>query len=226
MLLHNYLIQSAERFPEKAAVVHKGKTFTYEDIFSGSLSIANWLIDGGLRKGDRVAILMDNPYEYIKSYFGILMAGGIVVALNVQTSVRTLEYQINNCEVFAILTQAKFMKYLSGLTGSVPSVKAVLPFFYSYGNSILLTHFAVGGTLAVRQEFLYPNEIIEDMMKEEVTGFSGVPSTFAILLNRSAIRHYKFPNLRCITQAGGAMSPKLAHDFKSILPHVAIYIMY
>ena len=313
MLLHNYLIQSAERFPEKAAVVHKGKTFTYEDIFSGSLSIANWLIDGGLRKGDRVAILMDNPSEYIKSYFGILMAGGIVVALNVQTSVRTLEYQLNNCEVFAILTQAKFMKYLSGLTGSVPSVKAVaiigwkaglienppfrclnydevldswsgrslslpkvaasdiaqliytsgttgeasavvlrhsnlasntasvikylkltdddrvmavLPFFYSYGNSVLLTHFAIGGTLIVRQEFLYPNEIIEDMMKEEVTGFSGVPSTFAILLNRSAIRHYKFPNLRYITQAGGAMSPKLAHELKSILPHVAIYIMY
>src|SRR3989304_7995873 len=223
----------------------------------------NYLIDGGLRKGDRVAILMDNPSEYIKSYFGILMAGGIVVALNVQTSVRTLEYQLNNCEVFAILPQAKFMKYLSGLTGSVPSVKAVaiigwkaglienppfrclnydevldswsgrslplpnvadsdfaqliytsgttgeasavvlrhsnlasntasvikylkltdddrvmavLPFFFSYGNSVLLTHFAIGGTLIVRQEFLYPNEIIEDMIKDEVTGFSGVPS--------------------------------------------------
>ena len=313
MLLHNYLIHSAERFPTNAAVVHKGKTFTYEDILSGSLSIANWLIDGGLRKGDRVAILMDNPSEYIKSFFGILMAGGTVVALNIQTSVRTLEYQLNNCEVFAILTQAKFIKYLSGISGSVPSVKAVaiigwkdgliedshfrclnydevidswsgrshplpkvadsdiaqliytsgttgeasavvlrhsnlssntdsiikylkltehdrvmavLPFFYSYGNSILLTHFAVGGTLVVRQEFLYPNEILEDMIKEEVTGFSGVPSTFAILLNRSAIRHYKFPNLRYITQAGGAMSPKLAHDLKSILPHVAIYIMY
>ena len=313
MLLHNYLIHSAERFPKKEAVLHKGKSSTYEEIFSGSLSIANWLINGGLRKGDRVAILMDNPFEYIKSYFGILMAGGVVVALNIQTSVRILEYQLNNCEVVALLTQAKFMKYLSGLTGSVPSVKAVavvgwnadiannkqfryvnyddilqsysgsssalpdvsdsdiaqiiytsgttgqasavvlrhsnlsantdsiikylsltdrdrvmavLPFFYSYGNSIMLTHFAVGGTLVVRQEFLYPNEIIEDMIKQEVTGFSGVPSTYAILLNRSAIRHYEFPNLRYITQAGGAMSPKLTNELRSLLPHVDIYIMY
>ncbi len=313
MLLHNYLIQSAERFPKKNAVIHKGKPTTYEDIFSGSLSIANWLKDNGLRKDDRVAILMDNPSEYIKAYFGILMAGGIVVALNIQTSVRALEYQLNNCEVFAILSQAKFTKYLSGLSGSVPSVKAVavmgwkdglienptyrcfnydevldswsgsnfslpdvtesdiaqliytsgttgqasavvlrhsnlaantdsivkylklsehdrvmavLPFFYSYGNSILLTHIAVGGTLVVRQEFLYPNEILEDMVKEDVTGFSGVPSTFAILLNRSAIRHYQFSGLRYITQAGGAMSPKLAQELKAILPHVDIYIMY
>jgi len=90
MLLHNYLIHSAERFPTKAAVVHKGKTFTYEEIFSGSLSIANWLVDNGLQKGDRVAILMDNPSEYIKAYFGILMAGGVVVALNIQTSVKYL----------------------------------------------------------------------------------------------------------------------------------------
>src|SRR3990172_6362870 len=124
MLLHNYLIHSAERFPKKVAVVHKGKHTTYEEIFLGSLSIANWLIDGGLRKGDRVAILMDNPSEYIKSYFGILMAGGVVVALNIQTSVRTLEYQINHCEIIAILTQAKFIKYLSGISGFVPSVKA------------------------------------------------------------------------------------------------------
>ena len=313
MLLHNYLIHSAERFPTKAAVVHKGKTFTYEEIFSGSLSIANWLVDNGLQKGDRVAILMDNPSEYIKAYFGILMAGGVVVALNIQTSVRILNYQLNNCEIFAILTHVKFIKYLSELSDSLPSVKAVavigwkagliedppfrcfdydeilgsfsgsthtspnvaasdiaqiiytsgttgqasavmlshsnltsntdsiikylkltehdramavLPFFYSYGNSVLLTHIAAGGTLAIRQEFLYPNEIIEEMIKEEVTGFSGVPSTFAILLNRSAIRHYKFPNLRYITQAGGAMSPKLINELKSILPHVDIYIMY
>lgn len=313
MMIHNYLIQSTERFPKKEAVIHRRKTSTYEDIFSGSLAIANWLVDIGLQKGDRVAILMDNPSEYIKSYFGILMAGGVVVALNIQTSVRIVEYQINHCEIFAILTQVKFIKYLREFSGSLPSVKAVavigwkeglienphfrcfnydeilesmagrthtlpnvvasdiaqiiytsgttgqasavvlrhsnlasntdsiikylkltehdrgmavLPFFYSYGNSVLLTHIATGGTLVVRQEFLYPNEIIDDMIKEEVTGFSGVPSTFAILLNRSAIRHYKFPNLRYITQAGGAMSPKLINELKSILPHVDIYIMY
>jgi long-chain acyl-CoA synthetase len=105
-------------------------------------------------------------------------------------------------------------------------VMAVLPFFYSYGNSVLLTHIAVGGTLVVNQNFLYPNVILDEMSEREVTGFSGVPSTFALLLNRSAINKYHFPKLRYITQAGAAMSPKLAGQLQKVFPEVEIFIMY
>lgn len=105
-------------------------------------------------------------------------------------------------------------------------IMVVLPFFYSYGNSILLTHIAVGGTLVVNQSFLYPNVILEQMVAEEVTGFSGVPSSFAILLNRSAIRDYSFPQLRYLTQAGAAMSPTLAKNLSEVFPDVEIFIMY
>ncbi len=103
---------------------------------------------------------------------------------------------------------------------------AVLPFFYSYGNSVMLTHLAVGGTLVVNQSFVYPNVILEQMIDEKVTGLSGVPSTFAILLHRSAASEYSFPNLRYLTQAGAAMSPKLAHELKELFPHSEIFIMY
>jgi acyl-CoA synthetase (AMP-forming)/AMP-acid ligase II len=106
------------------------------------------------------------------------------------------------------------------------SIMAVLPFFYSYGNSVLLTHIAVGGTLVVNQSFLYPNLILDQMKKEEVTGFSGVPSSFAILLNRSAIKQYTFPKLRYLTQAGAAMSPSLARNLAAVFPDVRIFIMY
>jgi len=105
-------------------------------------------------------------------------------------------------------------------------VMAVLPFFYSYGNSVLLTHMAVGGSLVVNQNFLYPNVVLDEMLEHEVTGFSGVPSTFALLLNRSAIHKYHFPQLRYITQAGAAMSPKLAGQLKKVFPEVEIFIMY
>lgn len=102
----------------------------------------------------------------------------------------------------------------------------VLPFSYSYGNSLLLTHVAVGGTLVVNHAFLYPNTVLEQMIAERVTGFAGVPSTFAILLHRSAIRQYKFPDLRYITQAGGPMPAKLGHELKRLLPHVDVFVMY
>ena len=103
---------------------------------------------------------------------------------------------------------------------------AVLPFFYSYGNSVMLTHIAAGGTLVVNQSFVYPNVILEQMVAEKVTGLSGVPSTFAILLHRSAARDYAFPHLRYLTQAGAAMSPKLAGQLSELFPHTEIFIMY
>ncbi len=105
-------------------------------------------------------------------------------------------------------------------------IMAVLPFFYSYGNSVMLTHIAVGGTLIVNQSFLYPNVILEQMKTEEVTGFSGVPSSFAILMNRSAVRDYSFPKLRYLTQAGAAMSPALAQKLMTVFQNAAIFIMY
>ncbi len=106
------------------------------------------------------------------------------------------------------------------------SAMVVLPFFYSYGNSVMLTHVAVGGTLVVNQSFMYPNVIIEQMISERVTGLSGVPSTFAILLHRSTARDHSFPDLRYLTQAGAAMAPKLAGQLKEVFPDTEIYIMY
>ena len=105
-------------------------------------------------------------------------------------------------------------------------VMSILPFYYSYGNSLLLTHINVGGSLVIDNRFAYPNVILELMSLERVTGFSGVPSTFAILMHKSNIHNYRFEHLRYITQAGGPMSPALTQKIMEALPHLRIFIMY
>ncbi len=105
-------------------------------------------------------------------------------------------------------------------------VLVVLPFYYSYGTSLLTTHIVVGGSMVLENSFMYPNVVLDKMVQEKVSGFSGVPSTFAILLNRSNIRKYDFTTLRYITQAGGAMSPTHAKEISAILPDTDVYIMY
>lgn len=105
-------------------------------------------------------------------------------------------------------------------------VMVILPFYYSYGKSLLNTHVMMGGTLVLENSFMYPNVILDKMVEEEVTGFAGVPSTFAILLNRSNIRNYVFRKLRYVTQAGGPMSPKHAMELVDILKDTKIFIMY
>lgn len=313
MLIQEYLHNSAELYPEKAAIIQAGRETTYGEILQKARSVSLWLTKRNLQPGDRVAILIDDPSEYVIAYFSILLAGGVVVALNTQTSSRTLKYIFNDCQISIALTHIKFIKYIRECADGFPDLRllallgykkdsledlpftcadlkeaqnfcsqnsmpdhvfsdsdisqiiytsgttshpkgvmlrhsnlaantrsiieylkfgpderhmVVLPFFYSFGNSVLLTHFSVGATLVVHQSFLYPKVVLDMMVSQKVTGFSGVPSTYAILLNRSPLRDYTFPYLRYLAQAGGAMAPKLAMELKSLLPETEVYIMY
>ena len=105
----------------------------------------------------------------------------------------------------------------------------VLPFFYVMGKSLLNSHFAVGGSLVINNTFIYPATVLNQMVEEKVTGFSGVPSTYAFLLYRSPLTDFrdKLPHLRYCSQAGGHMARGLKTALRQALPdHTKIYIMY
>jgi long-chain acyl-CoA synthetase len=112
-----------------------------------------------------------------------------------------------------------------GLTAA-DRVMAVLPFHYVYGKTLLNTHFMAGGSVVINNRFAFPNTVISDMIAHEVTGFAGVPSTFAILLNRSVFSKTPIPSLRYVTQAGGAMAPALARRLIGCLGKAKLVIMY
>jgi len=105
----------------------------------------------------------------------------------------------------------------------------VLPFFYVMGKSLLNTHFAVGGRVVINNKFAFPATVLKQMVEEQVTGFSGVPSTYAYLLHRSPLANYKdkLGSLRYCSQAGGHMARALKEELRRVLPdHTKIYIMY
>jgi amino acid adenylation domain-containing protein len=116
------------------------------------------------------------------------------------------------------------VQYL-GLT-SADKVMVVLPFYYVYGLSLLHTHIAVGGTLVLDNRFAFPNVVVKAMREHAVTGFAGVPSTFALLLHRSNLASTALPALRYVTQAGGAMPPARIHEWLRVLPRVPFFVMY
>ena len=111
------------------------------------------------------------------------------------------------------------------LTGS-DSVMVILPFYYIYGNSLLLTHIACGGRAVIDNRFMYPEAVLDTMEEEGVTGFSGVPSNFMILLSSSTFAKRKLQSLRYFTQAGGAMAPEIIKRLMSAFPGKEIFIMY
>ncbi len=116
------------------------------------------------------------------------------------------------------------IEYL-GLTAE-DSIVSLLPFYYSYGNSVLHTHLACGARVILHTNFVYPHAVVERLVAERASGFSGVPSTYALLLGRVTLERYDLRSLRYVTQAGGAMPAALVERLRRVLPGVAVFLMY
>lgn len=111
------------------------------------------------------------------------------------------------------------------LTGS-DSIVNVLPFFHSFGNSVLLTHLAAGARVVIENRFAFPAKVVETMQRERPTGFAGVPATYYILLHRSHFADHNWDFMRYICQAGGGMRVETIERLRRILPGTEIVIMY
>jgi long-chain acyl-CoA synthetase len=119
------------------------------------------------------------------------------------------------------------VEYLALTADDVQMV--VLPFFYVMGQSLLNTHVAVGGTVVINNQFAYTASVLKQMAEEKVTGFSGVPSTYAQLLFKSPLAEYRdrLPALRYCSQAGGHMARTIKLALLDALPpQTRLIVMY
>ncbi len=95
--VHQFLIDAARKYPEHTAIIFKGVSITYRELDQATDNIAAALMTNGFKKGDRAVIYMPNTPQFVMSYFGILKAGGIVIATNPLYTERELEHQLADC---------------------------------------------------------------------------------------------------------------------------------
>jgi len=78
----DFLHRAAYMYPEKVAVVHGERRYSYRQLAERSWRLANALRAAGLAKGDRVATLLFNSPAMLEAHFGVPAAGGVLVAVN------------------------------------------------------------------------------------------------------------------------------------------------
>jgi acyl-CoA synthetase (AMP-forming)/AMP-acid ligase II len=105
-------------------------------------------------------------------------------------------------------------------------VMLVLPLFYCFGLSVLHTHLAVGGSVVINNQFMYPEAVLKEIEERECTGLAGVPSTYQILLRKSRFRNSRLPSLRWMQQAGGRLPTPCIQEINDAFPQVRFYVMY
>lgn len=313
MLLQNFLEDSARRTPDKIALVCRGERLTYDEINRKANQAAALLRSQGVRRGDRVAIFLDNSIESIVALFGILKADAVFLVLSPQLKASKLGYILNHCGAKALISDTGKLKGISAVLASVPGLALVicvgeqqkinpqmhrnmlawtemdrlpdsqagiqaanidvdlaaiiytagstgnpkgvmlthlnmvaaatsittylenvpedivinvLPLSFDYGLYQVLMTFMFGGTLVLEKSFVYPYEVVKRMCEEGVTGFPGVPTIFAILLQMRDLKKYELSTLQYITNTAAALPVRHIRLIRETFPQARLYSMY
>lgn len=128
MLVQDFLEQSADRRPDKVALVCGERRLTYGQIEVAANRLAHGLRARGVRRGDRVALYLNNTVEAVVGIFATLKAGGVFVVINRTTKADKLLYVLNNCRATALLTDERALSggFAERLLAEVPSLRSVI----------------------------------------------------------------------------------------------------
>ena len=111
------------KYSDRPALESFGVRMTYGQLGAASIKVATALQVAGVRKGDRIAIMMPNVMAYPVLIFGILLAGGVVVNVNPLYTPRELTHQLNDAGAKLIFVLENFAHTLADCLEDVPELR-------------------------------------------------------------------------------------------------------
>jgi fatty-acyl-CoA synthase len=104
--LPDNLLVSARRFPHRPALVYLGQATTYAALAEQVARLAAWLGERGIRKGDRVAVGLQNCPQLVIAHYAVLSANAVVVPVNPMNRAAELKHLIEDSGAVLAITSA------------------------------------------------------------------------------------------------------------------------
>ena len=131
--LPGLLDEMVDRYPDHDFIIDGSCELTYREFREEVVRFAGGLSRLGIRRGDKVAILMGNQLEWLVADFAIVALGGVMVSINTWTTARELDYMLNHSEAAALVMSDQFastdyVAMVAGLfeTGRLPKLRHVI----------------------------------------------------------------------------------------------------
>ncbi len=120
--LPDLLDEMATRHPGREAVVGTSGRLTYGQWRARARDLARGLHRLGVRRGDKVALLMPNRTEWLVVDFAVTLLGATLVPISTWSRPRELEYVLNHCDASTLVTVDRFLgqDYLATLGEMAP----------------------------------------------------------------------------------------------------------
>lgn len=124
--LNENLKKSAARFPNHTAYTFLNQSTTYAELDKLVDCAASGLSAAGIRKGDRVALMLGNCPEFVIAYHGILRAGAVVVPINPVYTSGEISYILSNSQAKAVIAHSSLEATISPLSEKLENLKMVI----------------------------------------------------------------------------------------------------
>jgi fatty-acyl-CoA synthase len=111
----DFLRRAAYIYPDRIALVHRGRRYSYAQLGERCRRLANALRAAGLETGDRVATLLPNSPAMLEAHFGVPAAGGILVPINTRLGSEEVGYILEHSGARHLLVDTELEHVVAGL---------------------------------------------------------------------------------------------------------------
>jgi acyl-CoA synthetase (AMP-forming)/AMP-acid ligase II len=108
MDIGSYLEQNARKKPEKLAIECEGKTYTYKQFNEEVNKLAHGLLDLGVRKGEKIALMMKNSDQFVLAFFAGAKIGAVIVPVNFRLTATEVHYILEQSESALVFCDGEF----------------------------------------------------------------------------------------------------------------------
>jgi len=138
--LKKMLEDVAKRYGKKTAIVSGDFRMSYTDLEKSSNRIAGGLLELGVKKGDRVAILLNNGPQFACIFFGIVKTGAVAVPLDTKYKTRELNCLLEHCRPGIIFTESPYLETVTPLITGLEYIEYVINLSASGSNGQILSY--------------------------------------------------------------------------------------
>jgi long-chain acyl-CoA synthetase len=117
---------SAARFPVKFALIFCDKKITYKELDQMSDRLAQGLLNLGVKKNDRIAMLLQNCPEFVIGYFAIIKTSAICVPINNMLKEHEIDFILSDSESNIIITSIMHLDKINAIKNKVYGLKQII----------------------------------------------------------------------------------------------------
>jgi acyl-CoA ligase (AMP-forming) (exosortase A-associated) len=125
-LIHHMLRSSAQRFPDREALVDKDARLTFAETEIKVAAIASGLRAAGIRRGDRVGIYLEPSVTQALSIFGVSRAGAVFVPINGLLFPEQVAHIARDCQMTGMITTRAKLAFLASVVNDIPSLQCLV----------------------------------------------------------------------------------------------------